>query len=268
MRIARILAGMLALLFAMPVLGAGVLGWWMLKHRGPDGTFRAELAPITAVRGIVVVPDVDALLRRDAPIARADRTELRMTVEGGGFIGMASPADLAAYLAGTAYTELVRARLGLGPLAVQTRDVRAAGGALAPHEKQPFWVRGAVAQLRWSPAEDRGRHLALIVIADRGDGPVRLDVALNPGWLGSTTSGLLVLGPMLVVPGLAALASPHRRRREFVYVIDGEIVAEAELALLPRPAPPPLSEGWPPEPAPPELPMPVAGHHRHLTTRR
>src|SRR5262245_7474567 len=132
MRFARVLVGMVALLSAMPLLAAGAFGWWMLSHRSADGTFQAELAGITTAGRIVVVPDVDALLRRDAPFARADRTELRLTVEGGGFLGMAAHADLAAYLAGVDHTELVRARLGLGPLAVQTREVKAEGNVLAP----------------------------------------------------------------------------------------------------------------------------------------
>jgi hypothetical protein len=297
MRIARIWAGTVALLIAMPVLGAGALAWWVLQHRSPDGAFRAELSQINANGRIVVVPDVDELLHRNAPIARADRTELRLMVAGEAFIGMAAPADLAAYLAGVTHTELVQAKLGPGHLTVETREVKSAGKAPAPYVTQSFWVRAATKELRWTPADDRLRHLALIVMAPSGDDPVQLSVALSVGWLSSTTWGLLILGLMLLLLGLLALAWPARPR-EIIYIIDSEPDTRATLpaavpalrpaapALLPHPASAPDAETdpegplrepgrasdharlTPRAPVPAGRPSPVAGSHRRLTSDR
>lgn len=241
MRVVRVLAGMLVLLIAVPVLGAGALAWWVMQHRSPDGTFRAKLGEIAAPSRIVVVPDVDALLHRDAPIARADQTELRLTVANGGFVGMAAPADLAAYLAGVNYTELAQTRLGQGPLAVRTRQIVSSGEVVAPPADQTFWIRRASEELRWSPAADRDRHISLIVIAPPGEDPIRLSVALTAGWLNSTTWGLLILGPVLLLLGLAALAWPQRPR-EIVYVVDGGVAAAAG---FPAPAFPALADSAP-----------------------
>jgi hypothetical protein len=341
MRVVRVLVGMLTLLLAVPVLGAGALAWWVMQHRSPDGTFQAQLSQIDAPARIVVVPDVDALLHRDAPIARADQTELRLTVHGGGFIGMAAPADLAAYLAGVNYTELLQTKLGQGPLTVQTRQVTSTGDPLASAGAQTFWIRGAAGEMRWNPGADRDRHVAMIVIAAPGEGPIQLNVALTAGWLNSTTWGLLILGPVLLLLGLAALAWPQRPR-EIVYVVDSGTAAQAglpaipaglradapiwrpaapafvaqptpaasvvspgfargaaesgfargvaesgfaatgatESGLIPPPAPPvEAGRTWPPAepddvteppreaPLPPDLPMPTAGMHLHLTKR-
>lgn len=232
MRVLRVVLGMMTLLLAMPVLAAGAVAWWAMQHRSPDGAFHADLAPITSDSRIVVVPDVDAILRRDAPIARADQTELRLKANSGAFVGMAAPGDLATYLAGVGYTELFGAQLGRGPLAVQTKQIVMSDQALAAPGEQPFWVRGGLGELRWSPSADRERHVALIVIAPPGEEPVRLSVAVTAGWLNSTTWGLLTLGPILLMLGLAALAWPQRPR-EIVYVVDSGTAAQAGLPSYP-----------------------------------
>jgi hypothetical protein len=210
-----------------------------MQHRSPDGAFHADLAPIAAENRVVVVPDVDAILRRDAPFARADQTELRLTAGSSGFVGMAIPADIAAYLTGVNYTEVSGLSLGRGPLAVATRTITATGEPLAPPSEQTFWLRGGTGELRWTPTTDRDRHLALIIIAPPGDTPVHLSVDLTAGWLNSTTWGLLILGPILLMLGLAALAWPQRPR-EIVYVVDTPTAAQAGLPL-PAPRSFPLS---------------------------
>lgn len=131
---------------------------------------------------------------------------------------------------------------------------------------------------------------------------MRLRVAVSAGWLSSTTWGLLILGPVLLLLGFAALAWPQRPR-EIVYVVDSTTAAQAGLPgpgvwrpmvtlpvqpnqqFLQGPAaPPPADLAWPPEEAPaetepareapgdeipydPDLPMPTAGMHLHLTPR-
>ncbi|WP_020525473.1 hypothetical protein [Catelliglobosispora koreensis] len=231
MRVLRITAGILTLLVALPILAAGAVAWWAMQHRSPDGAFHASLMPIDSPYRVVVVPDVDALLRRDAPIARAKQTSLELNAGEGAFVAMAAPADLAAFLTGVSYTELTGARLGRGPLTVTTRHVVSAGETL-PSPQQPFWVRQSSSTLKWTPTADRDRQLALIVIAPSTT--VELSVAVTAAWLNNTTWGLLILGPVLLLLGFATLAWPQRPR-EIVYVMNTPVAADFG---LPRPAVP------------------------------
>jgi hypothetical protein len=233
MRVLRIVAGILTLLIALPVLAAGAVAWWAMQHRSPDGTFQAQLAPIESASRVVVIPDIDSLLRRDAPIARAERTTLRLEAPPGTFIGMAEPGALASYLAGASYTEITATGMGKGPLPVWTRQVPSAGEPLANPSQQRFWVRFDSGRLVWSPANDRDRQLALIMIAPAGAEPVQLSVAVTAAWLNSTTWGLLILGPVLLLLGLAVLAWPQRPR-EIVYVVDPATAANAGLSAPPQ----------------------------------
>jgi hypothetical protein len=290
MRVLRAVAGILTLLLALPVLVAGVLGWWTMQHRSPDGAFHATITPVDAPSRVLVVPDVDALLRRDAPIARADRTTLRLATPG--FLGLADPADVAAYLARTDYTVVEGLSLGRGPLPVRARHITVAGGeALSHPQDQDFWVRRGEGELIWTPAVDREQQVALVIVAPAGSEPVSLSASVSAGWLASTTWGLLILGPVLTLLGLAALAWPARPR-EIVYIMDPAVAASSLPALglgrtvihvptqhsaLPAaspepdvPADSPPAMPWPPtdsatptEP-PRDLPMPLAGAHLHL----
>ena len=283
MRVLRMVAGVLTLLLALPVLAAGALGWWTMQHRSPDGSFHATITPIDTPSRVLVVADLDAILRRDAPIARADRTTLRLGTPG--FLGIAEPADVAAYLARADYTAVEGLSLGRGPLPVRTRHVFATDGEpLSPPQDQDFWVRQGAGELRWTPAADRDHQVSLVIVAPEGTGPVSLRAAVSAGWLDSTTWGLLILGPVMLLLGLAALAWPSRPR-EIVYVMDPAIAASslpdlvtgrtvihvpAQPAALPSPPtglPPEMP--WPPTQATPtepgrDLPMPVAGAHLHL----
>jgi hypothetical protein len=298
MRVLRITAGILTLLIALPVLAAGAVAWWAMQHRSPDGAFHAQLATIGAPNRVIVVPDVDAVLRRDAPIARAEQTTLELAAGEGAFVGMAAPADLAAYLTGISYTELIGTSLGRGPLSVKTREVASAGEPLADPQAQSFWVREGSPSLKWTPKTDRNHQLALIIVAPAEK--VDITVAVTAAWLNSTTWGLLILGPVLLLLGLGVLAWPQRPR-EIVYVMNTNVAAQAGLPMpavaapvswQSMPASPEPAQGsddapgaWPPPEAPatteapkaipaqlelpydPDRPMPTAGMQLHLTRK-
>ncbi len=308
MRVLRVSIGILTLLLAVPVLIAGGVAWWTMQHRSPDGAFHATLAPIEAPSRIVVVPDVDALLRRDAPIARADETTLRIATDG--FIGVGEPGDVAAFLAGSAYTELSGVTLGRGWLSLNTKHFYGTGTATPDPVERDFWLRRGFGKLSWQPALDRDRQLTLVIVAPPGPSaapsgfspePVHLTAAVTAGWLNTTAWGLLILGPVLLLLGLAALAWPQRPR-EIVYVMDSAAAVQAGLPIPaqlppvnvayqpirpytapvqsnPPPAELPSELSWPPaEPAeatppandvhvPDGRPMPVAGMHLHIAQR-
>jgi hypothetical protein len=286
MRVLRVMGGMLTLLLAAPVLGAGVAAWWGMQHRSPDGAFHATLEPFEAPGEVVVIPDLDALLRRHAPFARAGQTTMSLTARHGAapvFIGLARPGEVAGYLAGSTYTQLDEARLGRGQLPVRTSSFDGTGTAPADPAQQRFWLQhGTEGTLTWNPSAYRGQRLSLVIIAPPVIGPdaatvapapdpsagtdpsqpgsdpltpdplipapagsdpnqsaapvnelapaepMLVEVALNAGWLTSTTWGLLVLGPVLLLLGFAALAWPQRPR-EIVYVVEPGIAGQLGL---------------------------------------
>src|SRR2546430_12508698 len=79
MRVLRVLLGVVAILVALPLLLGGVTLWAAMQHRADDGSFTAPLAPIHTGGYAVVVPDVDALLRQEAPFVRGGETTVRLT---------------------------------------------------------------------------------------------------------------------------------------------------------------------------------------------
>jgi hypothetical protein len=249
-RLVRAGVGALLLLIAVPLAFAGGGLWVAMEHRAADKTFTARLERVHSDGHAVVVPDVDALLRADAPFARGGQTTLSLSALGSGgplFIGLGPDGDVERYLDGLAQSRLTRVRLARGPLPVEVHDVAIrpapvpptppapvdATGAPIPVPPAPaaaplpapagqlFWlargtqVNGA-AQLTWSPSAMRGRHLALVVM--NADGAAGLDLALTarlaPAWVAPTTGGLLMLGTALFLLALLTLAWPQGRGAE------------------------------------------------------
>lgn len=223
-RVVRVVVGAGLLLVGLPLLVAGGALWFAVQRQDPAGGYAAPLSTIRTEGYAVVASDVDALLRRDAPFTRGGQTTLRLTARTGrgpAFIGLAPAADVARYLAGVPYHRVEQVRLARGPLPVVTVPV---GGQDAPpgqpHE-QPFWQHSSRAgTLEWSPSQLRGQRLALVVMDPDGRAPLTVDLTarVHPQWLSSTTLGLLVLGPALLLVAIVVLAWPSRPR-EVVYVV-------------------------------------------------
>ncbi|WP_433080242.1 hypothetical protein ACQP1P_42520 [Dactylosporangium sp. CA-052675] len=121
-RLVRAGVGALLLLIAVPLALAGGGLLLAMEHRAGDDTFSARLERVRADGTAVVVPDVDRLLRADAPFARGGQTTLSLSAVGSGgplFIGLAPTADVKRYLDGRAHTSLTHVRLARGPLPVE-----------------------------------------------------------------------------------------------------------------------------------------------------
>jgi hypothetical protein len=224
MRILRAVTGVLLLLVATPLALAGGGLWLVMGHRGPGGAYTASVERLRTDGYAIVVPDVDAVLRADAPFARGGQTTLSLSARGPGgplFLGLGPYPEIARYLAGVAQARVTRVRPARGPLPV---DVTVVAGRLAPATPpvaQPYWRATSTGLTRdgrvedaltWVPASARGRHLGFVVM--NADGSAGLDVtlaaALAPAWLGPTTAGLLTLGTMLALLALLALFWPLR----------------------------------------------------------
>ena len=231
----RVLLGVVAVLVALPLLLGGVALWAAMQHRADDGSFTAPLAPVKASGYAVVVPDVDALLHREAPFVRGGQTTLRFTARTGGgsaFLGLAPRPAVERYLTGVPYAAVTQVRLARGGLPVAVSPV-AGTQPPAPPIDQTFWlVSSTSGTLFWSPSNLRGEHLALVVMSPAGGsvGQVDATAAMTPRWLDPTTYGLLILGTVAFLIGMVLLFWP-RRHREIVYVVEPSQVPEIAARL-------------------------------------
>ncbi|WP_051808806.1 hypothetical protein [Actinoplanes subtropicus] len=244
MRVLRTILGMLLLTIGLPSLLAGAGLWAAMQHRDQGGAFSGDLQRLITPGYALVVPDVDHLLRSDAPFTRLTHTQLRITVrsqDGPAFVGIAPTAAVDEYLYGVPHSTVESVDIGTGALPVATRIV---GGRQAPAEipaRASFWLRTGDGALAWSPGEVTGGPYSLVVMSPGAKPGLQLTTTaeLRPGWLDSGTWGLLTLGTLLVMGGLIVLAWPARRR-EVVYVVEPSQVPDLMAAIG---APLPLSLG-------------------------
>ncbi|MEV0133605.1 hypothetical protein AB0H83_34715 [Dactylosporangium sp. NPDC050688] len=131
-RLVRAGVGALLLLIAVPVALAGGGLWVAMEHRAGDDTFTARLERLRSSGRAVVVPDIDALLRADAPFARGGQTTLSLSAVGSGgplFIGLAEDTAVQRYLGGQVQAQVSRVRLARGPLPVELTEVETRAAA-------------------------------------------------------------------------------------------------------------------------------------------
>lgn len=278
MRIVRTAAGMLLLTIGLPVLLVGGALWTAMQHRDGGGAFSGRVERITTPGHAVVVPDLDALLRREAPFTRARDTRLRVTARteaGPALVGIAPAEEVARYLAGAAYAQVDRVSLTSGPLPVGITPVE---GTAVP-AAQPAWQLSGAGGVGWDSAEVRGQRLALVVMRPDASAGMTVDlrVEVRPGWLAPATWGLMVAGAVLIMLGMATLAWPTRRPSPARPSTLADVAPEAAAAPAtvvdrPRPAwaaptPMPVQAilAWPPHPSvavtPAPLPAPTSGGH-------
>jgi hypothetical protein len=261
MRLLRVLVGVIAILVALPLLLGGVALWAAMRHRAPDGSFRAHVADVRTDGYAVVVPDVDALLRREAPFARGGETTLRVTARtatGPAFVGLAPRAAVGRYLSGVAHADVTEVRLARGGLPVSVSQVPGTQPPAGPPAEQPFWVSASASgNLAWSPSAVRGQPLALVVMGANAEPALQVTAtaSVTPSWLDPTAWGLLVLGTVAFLLGMVLLFWP-RRQREVVYVVEPSQVPEvaARLGLSTEP----LAHAIGTEPDPFDLLQPIA----------
>ncbi|MGN9912260.1 hypothetical protein ACTMTJ_32460 [Phytohabitans sp. LJ34] len=270
MRIVRTAAGMLLLTIGLPVLLVGGALWTAMQHRDGGGAFSGRVERITTPGHAVVVPDLDALLRRDAPFTRARDTRLRVTARteaGPALVGIAPAEEVARYLAGAAYAQVDRVSLTSGPLPVGVTPVE---GTAVP-AAQPAWRLAGAGAVAWDSAEVRGQRLALVVMHPDASAGMTVDfrVEVRPGWLAPATWGLLVAGAVLILLGMATLAWPTRRpalARPSTLADVAPAPATPPTAVLERPrpawaAPTPMPVqpilAWPPHPSVAVTPAPL-----------
>ncbi|HET6482847.1 MAG TPA: hypothetical protein VFG35_22820, partial [Actinoplanes sp.] len=279
MRVFRTILGMLALTIGLPSLLAGVGLWAAMQHRDQGGAFSGELQRLSTPGYAVVVEDVDQLLRTDAPFTRLGDTQLRLlarTADGPAFIGLAPTGAVRQYLDGVAHSTVSSVDIGTGALPVATTSVNGQQTPRLKPDQVPFWTRTdrGAGQISWIPADVRGGPYSLVVMSRQAAAGLQVNATaeLRPGWLNSSAWGLLTLGTLLIMIGMAVLAWLGRRR-EIVYVVEPSQVPDlmraigAPLPALPstgrpvgahrprtladpRPGPVPAVMAWPSTPTP------------------
>jgi hypothetical protein len=235
MRVLRGLLGVVGILVALPLLLGGVALWAAMQHRAPDGAFTASLSSVRSGGYAIVVPDIDALLRREAPFVRGGSTGLRLvarTQNGPAFIGLGPRRQVGAYLDGVPRTNVTDVRLARGGLPVAVMPVPGTMRPATRPAEQKLWIARGNGSLSWQPDTIRDRAVSLVVMAPDAQAPVELTAtaAVIPEWLDPTTWGLLILGTIIFVLGMVALFWP-RRQREIVYVVEPSQVPEIAARL-------------------------------------
>lgn len=266
-RAVRSIVGASLMLTALPLVFAGTGLSLVARHRGGDEAYTAVTERVHTTGYAVVVEDIDAVLRADAPFARGGQTGLSVSVTGDGgplFLGLAPYPAVRGYLAGTSYARVDRVRPARGPLPVDTTGVAGPGSPAGPPFAQAFWLQTSTGLTRdgrvedalsWEPSAARGQALALVIMnADASSTvDVSLTAALVPRWLVPTMWGLLIFGGTLLLLGVVLVAWPPAATR-IVYVIEPErfrrLIAEEGLINTSR------DTGRPPGPEPTTSPVP------------
>ncbi|MFG2102641.1 hypothetical protein ACGFJ5_18795 [Micromonospora echinaurantiaca] len=236
MRVVRALLGTVLLILGIPALLAGGALWMLARHADPGGAFAARFETVQTAGHAVVVRDMDALLRAEAPFARVGST-LRLqarTADGPAFIGLAPTDEVRRWLDPVPHATVRRVALSRGPLPVRLdragpatapAGAAPAAGATPAPVGRPFWVREGIGALEWSPQELADRRLSLVVMHPDGrpDLTLRLRAELRSGWTAPATAGLLAGGVLLVTLALLLLLRPVRPR-EVVFVVEPDQV--------------------------------------------
>ncbi|MDG4829250.1 hypothetical protein O7627_08010 [Solwaraspora sp. WMMD1047] len=230
-RFVRATAGLLLLTIGLPMLLAGGGLWLAGRHRDAGGSFSASLERISSPGYAVVVSDLDALLRREAPFTRTGPNRLRITGRTGqslAFLGIAPADAVARYLAPVPHARIERVRVTRGALPSRIEQVPAdpppSGGpavGLAPPGDRTFWVSHGDGVLDLAVSDLRDRGLSLVVMRPDGGPGLAADLRaeLRPGWLDPGAVAALAAGALLMILGMAALAWPVRPR-EIVFVVE------------------------------------------------
>src|SRR4051812_45118083 len=224
MRVLRTILGMLLLSAGLPALLAGAALWAAMQHRDAGGAYRAQLQRLATPGYAYVVEDVDHLLRSDAPFTRLGRSRLGLaagTPDGPAFLGLAPADAVTRYLAGVPHSAVRSVDIGTGSLPVTTDPVAGVHAPVTPPGEATFWTRTGVGRLAWTPSETRGGPYSLVIMSPGAKPDLQVTAAaeLSPGWLDSSTWGLLTLGTLLLLVGLILLAWPAAQR-EIVYIVE------------------------------------------------
>lgn len=226
MRFVRTVGALLLLTLGIPVLLLGSTLWLVAGYRDSGGAFTGSLERLETSGHAVVVPDLDALLRRDVPFLRTGSTRLRVTAQtedGPAFLGVAPATEVARYLATAPHARLARVGVTRGPLPVRLAMTAPEQPAVppAPPGTQTFWRHSAAGALDVDPERLRDRPMSLVVMRPDGAAGIGVEVRaeVRLGWLDPAMWGLLTSGVLLVLVAAVMLTRPVRPR-EIVFVVE------------------------------------------------
>ncbi|MEV0561055.1 hypothetical protein [Dactylosporangium sp. NPDC050588] len=215
-RLVRAGVGALLLLIAVPLGLAGGGLWVAMEHRAGDDTFTARLERLRSGGRAVVVPDVDALLRADAPFARGGQTTLSLSAVGSSgplFIGLAPEAAVGRYLDGKVQARIDRVRLARGPLPVEFTEVEtraAAANAAKPGTagSQAGQAQGGASDPATTEPAVPGAATPAATVPGAEEPSAGETATAAPGDVEPGVTGPAVAGPGVTAPGTAGSEVP------------------------------------------------------------
>ncbi|WP_434090315.1 hypothetical protein [Micromonospora avicenniae] len=232
MRFVRTFAGMLLLIVGLPALLAGGVLWQLGRHADPSGAFTARVETVQTSGHAVVVPDLDRLLRQEAPFTRFGQVRLRLeasTPDGPALLGLAPTDEVRRWLEPVPHATVRRVALARGPLPVRLDPAGASPATGDPAGSAPVgrpgWTREGIGELEWTSDDLAGRPLSLVVMRPDGRADLALDLRaeLNVGWAAPAMWGLLAGGVLLLTFAVLLLFRPVRPR-EVVFVVEPDQV--------------------------------------------
>jgi hypothetical protein len=201
-RLVRAGVGALLLLIAVPLALAGGGLCVAMEHRAADDTFTARLERLRSGGRAVVVPDIDALLRADAPFARGGQTTLNLSAVGSSgplFIGLAPEAAVGRYLDGIVHAKVSQVRLARGPLPVELTEVQARAAAASAGAQSAGPVQGTGGPVVAGPGTGPGSGTVGDPDAATGEDPAATGdpntTAAGPGAGDSNANPAATAGP-------------------------------------------------------------------------
>ena len=210
--VAVVVGSLLMLLAAGLLVGGGVLGVGYLVGRDGDGYFDVTLDRVESEGVAVTSEAVDFTADPGTPdwVLNALDTDVRLRATAADasqeiFVGVASEADVDAYLAGVAHDEVVELTDGVTP---RYRS-RTGTETPVPPTEPGFWQASATGsgtqELTWEAAS--GRWVAVLMNADGSPGVAAdLNIGARAGFVAPTIALLLGVGAVLAAGAAALIA--------------------------------------------------------------
>ncbi len=223
MRTTRLIALIIGCLMLLPgiglLIGGGALGIAYAAGRNDSGYFQATLNGLHTSTDAITAQTPALTVDTQTPtwlINRLD-TDLRLTVttpanKSPAFIGIASAADVDAYLGNVAHDEII----GLGNGGTPVYRSTAGTLTVAPPTEQTFWAAKTsgpgTQQLSWRPTD--GQWAVVIMNADGSPGiSAPAIVEIRAGFLLPLALILLTAGLIITVAGSFLIVFGASRRR-------------------------------------------------------
>ena len=243
MRVLRAAGGLILVGLGLVALLLGTAGWVIGDHRGANGSFIAELAPVHTDGYAITVPDVSGTIARhgagrvldDIRLLGDARLTLTVRVDRPAVVALVPSAEASRYLTGVRRTEVVGVGFATGAQPVAARDLQGTRPVREMPRTAP-WV-ALNPDRPFDLSLPLAEPMALVIMrADRDpDFSATMTAGLRPASWSVAVWLLLFVGSLCLVSGTTLLV--RRQPRDETERFDDEWAARlSERDEVPRPS--------------------------------